>query len=278
MFRIVQALNNNVALVKNENEEQAVVMGLGITFQKKKGDVVAQNKIEKIFQLKSNESKENLLTLLKDVPLDFITVTYDIIDSLTNIYQYPVQEYLYVTLTDHIYFSYQSLLKGTYQNSKLPDISSEYPLEYQMARKALEILRKRILEDFPEDEVFRIALHFINAKGENQVLTASQENLSKNLNRLIEQELQKHGIRRTKENSNFYDRFMIHQTYFIERIERSQLDSNPSLENLETYIKEQHPEAYRIGSDIYDLIAKETGTDLSKTEKVYIVLHIQRLL
>lgn len=278
MFRIVQALNNNVALVKNENEEQAVVMGLGITFQKKKGDVVAQNKIEKIFQLKSNESKENLLTLLKDVPLDFITVTYDIIDSLTNIYQYPVQEYLYVTLTDHIYFSYQSLLKGTYQNSKLPDISSEYPLEYQMARKALEVLRQRILEDFPEDEVFRIALHFINAKGENQVLTASQENLSKNLNRLIEQELQKHGIRRTKENSNFYDRFMIHQTYFIERIERSQLDSNPSLENLETYIKEQHPEAYRIGSDIYDLIAKETGTDLSKTEKVYIVLHIQRLL
>ncbi|HEM3689831.1 TPA: PRD domain-containing protein [Streptococcus suis] len=278
MFRIVQALNNNVALVKNESEEQAVVMGLGIMFQKKKGDVIAQNKIEKIFQLKSNESKENLLTLLKDVPLDFITVTYDIIDSLTNIYQYPVQEYLYVTLTDHIYFSYQSLLKGTYQNSKLPDISSEYPLEYQMARKALEILRQRILEDFPEDEVFRIALHFINAKGENQVLTASQENLSKNLNRLIEQELQKHGIRRTKENSNFYDRFMIHQTYFIERIERSQLDSNPSLENLETYIKEQHTEAYRIGSDIYDLIAKETGTDLSKTEKVYIVLHIQRLL
>lgn len=278
MFRIVQALNNNVALVKNENEEQAVVMGLGITFQKKKGDVITQNKIEKIFQLKSNESKENLLTLLKDVPLDFITVTYDIIDSLTNIYQYPVQEYLYVTLTDHIYFSYQSLLKGTYQNSKLPDISSEYPLEYQMAREGLEILRQRILEDFPEDEVFRIALHFINAKGENQVLTVSQENLSKNLNRLIEQELQKHGIRRTKENSNFYDRFMIHQTYFIERIERSQLDSNPSLENLETYIKEQHPEAYRIGSDIYDLIAKETGTDLSKTEKVYIVLHIQRLL
>lgn len=278
MFRIVQALNNNVALVKNENEEQAVVMGLGITFQKKKGDVIAKEKIEKIFQLKSNESKENLLTLLKDVPLDFITVTYDIIDSLTSRYHYPVQEYLYVTLTDHIYFSYQSLLKGTYQTSKLPDISGEYELEYQMAREALAILRQRILADFPEDEVFRIALHFINAKGENQELTASQEDLSKNLNRMIEQELHRHGIRRTKENSNFYDRFMIHQTYFIERIERSQLDSNPALENLETYIKEQHPQAYRIGSEIYDLVARETGTDLSKTEKVYIVLHIQRLL
>ena len=40
MFRIVQALNNNVALVKNEQDEQAVVMGLGIVFQKKKGDLI----------------------------------------------------------------------------------------------------------------------------------------------------------------------------------------------------------------------------------------------
>lgn len=36
MFRIVQVLNNNVALVKNEQDDQAVVMGLGIVFQKKK--------------------------------------------------------------------------------------------------------------------------------------------------------------------------------------------------------------------------------------------------
>lgn len=32
MFRIVQALNNNVALVKDEQGQQAVVMGLGIVF------------------------------------------------------------------------------------------------------------------------------------------------------------------------------------------------------------------------------------------------------
>ena len=32
MFRIVQPLNNNVAVVKNESGEQAVVMGLGIIF------------------------------------------------------------------------------------------------------------------------------------------------------------------------------------------------------------------------------------------------------
>ncbi|GFI64120.1 hypothetical protein IMSAG117_01537 [Lactobacillaceae bacterium] len=45
MFRIIQSLNNNAALVKNEKGEQAVVMGLGITFQKKKGDLVVKEKI-----------------------------------------------------------------------------------------------------------------------------------------------------------------------------------------------------------------------------------------
>ena len=45
MFRIVQALNNNVALVKNEQDEQAVVMGLGIVFQKKKGDLITPSRL-----------------------------------------------------------------------------------------------------------------------------------------------------------------------------------------------------------------------------------------
>ncbi len=53
MFRIIQSLNNNAALVKNEKGEQAVVIGLGITFQKKKGDLVVKEKIENIFALKT---------------------------------------------------------------------------------------------------------------------------------------------------------------------------------------------------------------------------------
>ena len=34
------------------------------------------------------------MALLKDVPLDFITVTYEIIDKLSKKYHYPIQEYL----------------------------------------------------------------------------------------------------------------------------------------------------------------------------------------
>lgn len=276
MYRIVQVLNNNVALVKNELGEQSVVMGLGVVFQKKKGDLVIADKIEKVFQLRTDESKEHFLTLLKDVPLDFITATYEVIDDLTHHYAYPVQNYVYVTLTDHIYLSYQALLKGTYQMSRLPDISKEYPLEYDMAQQALTLFRQKLFADFPDDEVFKIALHFINAKGEE--VAKPQDSLRQQVSRLVERELRRHGITRTKANSNCYDRFMIHQAYFVDRIEKQEQDRQPSLDSLATYIESQYPQAYQIAEAIGQVITGQTGLFLTKSELVYMALHIQRLL
>lgn len=280
MFRIVQALNNNVALVKNEQDEQAVVMGLGIVFQKKKGDLITPSKVEKVFLLKTEESKENFLTLLKNIPLDILTVTYNMIDDLVAKYHFPVQEYLYVTLTDHVYSVYQKLLKGAYQESHLPDISAisaAYVTEFQMAQEAVVILGQKLSVTFPDDEVGRMALHFINAKGDYEVSDNNKEDATKKVLALIEDKLAKNNIKRSTENSNLYDRLMIHLTYLINRLQMNQQD-NASLINLEEYVKSDYPKAYQIGQAIYDLIGQELKIDLSRSERVYLVIHIQRLL
>lgn len=277
MYRIVNIINNNVALVKNEKHEELMVTGSGIAFQKRKGDLIIGSKVDKVFRLNTEESKENFLTLLKDVPLDFITVTYDVIDALVVKYKYSVQEYLYVTLTDHIYCSYQAVQKGTYQYSRLPDVSYEYPVEYAMAEEALAIFKTKLLDSFPDDEVGRIALHFINAKGEDVSSPTSKINRTKNILELVKEELKKSQIERTKENSNFYDRFMVHLSYFLDYLDRSR-DDNTSLLDMESHIKNSYPKAYEIGTRIYEVIATETGVDLYRSERVYIVLHIQRLL
>lgn len=103
MYRIIHPMNNNVALVQNELQQELIVIGSGIAFGKKKNDLVADDKVEKVFRLNTDESRENFMALLKDVPLDFITTTYEVIDTLSKKYAYPVQEYIYVTLTDHIF-------------------------------------------------------------------------------------------------------------------------------------------------------------------------------
>ena len=277
MFRIVSPINNNTALVRDENQRELIVTGKGIVFQKKKGDIIVTSLVDKVFHLKTEESKENLFALLKDVPLDFITVTYDVIDKLTLKYNYPVQDYLYVTLTDHIYCAYQSIQTGNYQSSKLPDVSNEYPIEYQIGEEALSIFKSKLFDGFPEDELGRIAIHFINAKREGEVTPSFQISRTKHILELVKQELSRDNIERTPQNSNFYDRFMVHLSYFLDYIDRSRKD-NTSLLGMEEHLEVSYPKAFEIGNRIYNVIARETGVDLFHSERIYIVLHIQRLL
>lgn len=143
MYRILNPLNHNVALVRNDKGEELIVIGKGIIFGKKKGDLVPKEKVEKLFRMKTEESRENFMTLLKDVPLDFITVTYEMIDYLSKKYHYPVQEYIYVTLTDHMFCSYQAVTQGRYKESNLLDISENYPVAFEIAKEAVDIYREK---------------------------------------------------------------------------------------------------------------------------------------
>ena len=277
MYRILNPMNHNVALVRNKKGAELVIVGKGIIFGKKKGDFIPKDKVEKVFRMKTEESRENFMTLLKDVPLDFITVTYEVIDSLSKKYGYPVQDYIYVTLTDHIYCSYQAVQQRRYKDSALPDASEIYPVPYKIAQEAVAIYRERLLDTFPDDEINRIAYHYINAEGDFN--SEGQNHLDKRKEILgeVETELMKNGIRRTTDNSNFYDRFMIHLNYFLDYLDRSR-DDNVSLLEMESQIKQTYPEAYRIGSTIYEIVSQKTGVDLYQSERVYLVLHIQRLL
>ena len=144
-------------------------------------------------------------------------------------------------------------------------------------QEALDIYRKNLLESLPNEEVSRIAYHFMNAEG--VMILQKEKNLEvrKNILHLIDGVLEKNNIKRTSENSNFYDRFMIHLNYFLDSLDRSE-NENKSLMEIEKQVRLTYPLAYRIGSDIYDIVTREVGVESYKCEKVFLVLHIQRLL
>ncbi|VLL53055.1 transcription antiterminator LacT [Streptococcus pneumoniae] len=114
-------------------------------------------------------------------------------------------------------------------------------------------------------------------KGENEVELVESIDKRKEILRNVEEVLTDYAIQRTKKNNHFYDRFMIHLNYFLDYLDRSR-DDNQSLLDMEDHIKQSYPKAFEIGSKIYDVITQHTGLDLYKSERVYLVLHIQRLL
>ena len=277
MYRILNPMNHNVSLVRNDKGEEVIVIGKGIAFGKKKGDLISEDQVEKIFRMKTEESRENFMALLKDVPLDFITVTYEIIDKLSKKYHYPIQEYLYVTLTDHIYCSYQALAQGRYKDSNLPDISTKYPVAFQIAKEAFEIYRQKLTDHFPEDEIIRIAYHFINAQGEMIHEQDPDVQDRQVILKAVEEKLAQNGLKRKEENSHFYDRFMIHLNYFLDSLDKGREDPE-GLSEMEQLIQLSYPKAYEISHQIYQTIAEQTGAKISPNERVYLALHIQRLL
>lgn len=65
MYRILNPMNHNVSLVRNDKGEEVIVIGKGITFGKKKGDLIAEHQVEKIFRMKTEESEKTLWLSLK---------------------------------------------------------------------------------------------------------------------------------------------------------------------------------------------------------------------
>ena len=216
------------------------------------------------------------MALLKNVPLDFITTTYEVIDTLSKKYAYPVQEYIYVTLTDHIFCSYQAVQQGRYKYSDLPDALAMHPIPDKIAKEAIEIFRK-LLDQFPDGQVNRIAYHFINAQGEMIHEQDPDVQDRQVILKAVEEKLAQNGLKRKEENSHFYDRFMIHLNYFLDSLDKGREDPE-GLSEMEQLIQLSYPKAYEISHQIYQTIAEQTGAKISPNEKVYLALHIQRLL
>lgn len=62
IMRIAKVLNNNAIITVNDQNKEVVVIGRGIAFKKKSGDLIEEAKIEKIFM--DNESiSEQMKTL-----------------------------------------------------------------------------------------------------------------------------------------------------------------------------------------------------------------------
>ena len=162
---INKVLNNNVVTIINENDEEAVVMGRGLAFQKKKGDEIDESKIEKIFVLENKSINEKLLTLVNDIPAKYLEIAEDIIKYAENKLSTKLNENIYLTLTDHISFAISRAEKNLeIKNAMLWDIKRLHKDEFDVGIHALRVIKENLNVELPEDEAASIAMHILNGE------------------------------------------------------------------------------------------------------------------
>lgn len=280
LLGIVQVLNNNCAIVDLGKGRQALVKGRGVAYQKRKGGQLDNERIEKVMYLATKESQQNLAFLLKDIPINIVTTTYEIVDNAKSKYHYNLADFVYVTLADHINGMYKHLQNNTYQRTPVPDMQEQYPTEYHIAADGLKIINANLKVYFPKDEIKSIALHFINGRSEGEDVSAGNETsqITSDLNDLVQSILQKNMVLRNGSNQNFYDRLMIHLGYLAERLSQHQPSNERAIVKIEEEMKTSYPHSYKIAHEIYEAICSELDADLGINEELYLLIHIQRII
>lgn len=277
-YRIVQILNNNVAIVHTRDNKQNIVMGRGVAFHKQKGDLIQEENVDKVFEIKDKNTVNDLTTLLANVPLDFVTTSYDLIDQVQAKYKFAVEPYIYVTLTTHLFGAYQRLIKNEEDVNYLPDLSDAYPIPYQIADDIITGFRNSLDISFPESEHKSIALHFINAHTSDGIKDDKNQIENDEIIEVVQDELNRNGIYRRQTNANDYDRLLVHLKYFINRLNNNEPDSLPISEGMIGEIETNYSQAWHIVQRIKELMEKKLQIKLSLSEQTYLTIHIQRLI
>lgn len=275
-MKIKKVLNNNVVVSLNSRNQEIVVMGRGLAFQKKVGEIIDASKIEKTFVLETHGISEKLANLLRDISEKYLNISARILEYAKSQLPYKLDEYLYVALTDHISFAISRYKQGIHlKNPLLWEIRKFYKDEFQVAVKALEIIKEETGIELGEDEAASIALHLVNSQlsGEN-VATAIQ--VTEIVNKILNI-VKYHFKMELDENSINYERFLTHLRFFAIRFIREEKLEESVDEFFFEQIKIKYPEAYACTQKIKMYLEKQFHFELTKDEELYLTVHIYRV-
>ena len=164
-MRIFKILNNNVAVVMDENGQEKIVMGKGICYKKKPGDVILEEEIDKTFFLSAADISNKFQELIQDIPIEHMAVGEEIIAEAERRLDKKLNDTVYISLIDHVHTSIMRLKDGvTVKNVLLWDIRRFYKEEFKIGLWALELIQEKCKVMLPEDEAGFIALHLANAQ------------------------------------------------------------------------------------------------------------------
>ena len=271
---IEKVINNNIISAYEKSGAEVIVMGRGIGFKKKQGEVVPADQISKIFRIKSRTLTEQFKELLANMPLERVRISDEIISHAKDHLKLKLNQSTYVTLTDHINFAIERVSQGIEpQNALLWEIKRFYPQEFQLGIYALELIHDRLGILLPEDEAGFIALHFVNAEYGTDIRDAVKfPDQMQAIVDIVERDL---GIL-LDESSLHYERFMTHIKFLIQRIYRKELLSSEDRE-LSLLMQRKYPREYQCSVKVAEYIMQATGSRLSEEEIMYLSVHIRRV-
>lgn len=273
---VEKVLNNNVVVsIDPTTRKEVILMGSGIAFNKKPGQLIDTKRIEKTFIVDDENLGNKIKKLINQIPEGIFELTDEIITNAIVELNVELDKQVYVSLADHISFAVKRFKKGiTIKNELLSEIRRVHRKEFRVSLWAVDYINKKLDVQLPEDEAGFIALHFVNASyKETTMKSVESTNIIKNILNIIKYHF---SIELDEDDLN-YDRLLTHLKYFAKRIvNNNQYNSNDS--NFAKVISSTYPEAYGCAIKIGEYISINNNYEVNDDELVYLTMHIQRVI
>lgn len=277
MVTIKKVYNNNVILAfENSSKKEVILTGCGIGFGKKPNDTIDDSKIEKKFVIQDNNFESKVNKLASEIPKEVFAVSSAIIEYAEKNLNTTLDEYIYISLTDHIYFALKRYKENLpIKNELLYELRRIHKKEYEIGKWAIEYINKTFNVNFLIDEAGFIAMHIINA---NYRESTNKSCLIMNIiNQILDIIKNYYSIEFIEDEINF-DRLLTHLKFFAKRLidKTESIDTNNN--GLLEIVKVQYKESYDCVKQIKSFIEENYTYKVNDDEVLYLILHINRVI
>lgn len=269
-MKIVHILNNSAAICLNNSSQSVVVIGKGITFNKKEGDDIDTSRIDRIY----THENDKIIHLINQIPDEYFDMTTVIIRYAERKLERPLADDAYFVLSDHI----RGIMYRYKKNIRIPFGFLEqtelfYRNEYKIAEWIVDYLDAALNVDLPLDEIGFITIDMVNLGGNNNAMEKLESIME--IVHLIEAQVN-NTYPKINKDSFSYKRFLTHLEYYAFRFvsNKEYKDSNIDFQFSDSFIHQTEHLIKSINSELQE----KYGHSMDKLEKNYLLLHLQRLI
>lgn len=255
-MQAVKVFNNNAVSVVMPDGREAILVGNGLGFGRRPGDVIDKNRVSKVYYVQ-NELQTKFLRMLDNVTPQVMQAAERI--SLAAEEQgILLSSKSTISLVDHISFALERVEKGTFlPNLMLSETRMLYPKEYAVGQRALELVRQFCGVQLPEDEAGYITVKFVKAVKEiicdTYHCTFEEESLEAT-------------------------RLTVHLKFLAARILRHTPWQDAGLESMYTVLLQRDSRNEVCLQRINAYLRQEFDYELDHQEQVYLLIHLTKIV
>lgn len=272
---IEKVLNNNtIVTTEPKTNKEVILVGCGIAFNKRIGQEVDENKIEKTFTIENKRVGNKLKEIINQIPDWIFELSHVIINHAIKVLNRDFDKQVYISLSDYIAFAIKRYKKNILiKNYFLDELRIIYNDEYKVALWGIKFINDKLNINLPKDEAVFITLHLVNASNNSSKKSLEKTNIIEGILNIVRDY---YSVEFNEDDLN-YDRLLTNIKFFVNRIfTENQHGENDRM--LLDIAEKNYIEEFYCALKVKEYIENNYNYVISDYELFYLTIHIHKVI